>query len=124
MKALCCNLVKKFGTLSLTEILTFYNKKKLSEYNMKLIATLIILLSIFTTEFSESKQLSKANRKTKSYFSEANTFSHKYYPNFVGNRWVLRSTVEPVEEHVVEITLKEFIAGQEVNVLTKHSHTG
>ena len=91
---------------------------------MKLITTLIILLSIFTTALSESQQLSKANRKTKSSVNEVNTFSHKYYPNFVGNRWVLRSTVEPVEEHVVEITGNEFIAGQEVNVLTRHSHTG
>ena len=81
---------------------------------MKLIATLIILLSLFTTEW-ESKA---------SPLSGTNAFSHKYYPNFVGNRWVLRSLQEPIEEHVVEITGKEFIAGQEVNVLTRHSHTG
>jgi len=89
---------------------------------MKLIATLIliILLSLCTTIEWESE----ANRKTKSSVNEVNTFSHKYYPNFVGNRWALRSLVEPVEEHVVEITGKEFIAGQEVNVLTRHTHTG
>ena len=90
---------------------------------MKLIATLILLLSLFTTVLSESQQLSKANRKTKSSVNEVNSFN-QYYPNFLGNRWVLRSSVEPIEEHVVVITLKEVIAGQEVNVLTRHSHTG
>ena len=130
----------QFGTLSLTEILKCDNKI-FSEEQMKLIATfiLIILLSLCTTEWEseanrtplnppnkwgEEAKVRKANRKTKSSVNEVNTFSHKYYPNFVGNRWVLRSLVEPVEEHVVEITGKEFIAGQEVNVLTRHTHTG
>ncbi|MFQ6116554.1 MAG: hypothetical protein ACE5NG_21055, partial [bacterium] len=76
---------------------------------MKLIATLIILFSHFAI------QLSKAT----TFFS-----SHEYYPTFVGNRWVLRSSVKPVEEHVVEITDKEFIAGQEVNALSRHTHKG
>jgi len=70
---------------------------------MKLIATFIIILSLYTT---------------------TDTFANKYYPNFVGNRWVLRNMVNPDSENVVEISGKEFIAGQKVNVLHRHTHKG
>jgi len=35
----------------------------------------------------------------------------------VGSRWVLRNAKNPVEENVVEISGREFIAGREVNVI-------
>jgi len=93
----------KMRYLSITEILKFDNNKMFSEEKMKLIAILIIVLSLYTT---------------------TDTFANKYYPNFVGNRWVLRNMVNPDFENVVEISGKEFIAGQKVNVLHRHTHKG